>query len=62
MEAKFPLNAKSLQVKGAFPVFECEFGRNGRLYWSPGPGVKRQIRVIGTKNTQSKDLAYLDTL
>jgi hypothetical protein len=60
--SKVPVKRKVFTRKGAFPVFECEFGRNGRLYWSPGPGVKRQIRVIGTKNTQSKDLAYLDTL
>lgn len=60
--SKVPVKRKVFTRKGAFPVFECEFGRNGRLYWSPGPGVKRQIWVIGTKNTQSKDLAYLDTL
>jgi len=48
--------------KGALSVFECEFGRNGRIYWSPGPGGKRQVLVIGTKNTQNKDLAYIDKL
>ena len=48
--------------KGALSVFECEFGRSGRLYWSTGPGGKRQAWVIGTKNTQSKDLAYVDKL
>lgn len=60
--SKVPVKRKVFSRKGSFPVFECEFGRNGRLYWSPGPGVKRQLWVIGTKNTQSKDLAYFDTL
>jgi hypothetical protein len=48
--------------RGALSVFECEFGRSGRLYWSTGPGGKRQAWVIGTKNTQSKDLSYIDKL
>jgi hypothetical protein len=48
--------------KGALSVFECEFGRSGRIYWNPAPGSKRQVWVIGTKNTQSKDLSYIDKL
>lgn len=60
--SKVPVKRKVFIRKGSLPVFECEFGRKGRLYWSPGPGVKRQVWVIGTKNSQSKDLAHLDKL
>ena len=60
--SKVLVKRKVLTRKGAIPVFECEFGRNGRIYWSVGPGGKRQVWIIGTKNTQSKDLAYLDKL
>jgi len=60
--SKVPVKRKVYTRKGAIPVFECEFGRSGRIYWSTGPGSKRQVLVIGTKNTQNKDLAYIDKL
>jgi hypothetical protein len=60
--SKVPVKRKVYTRKGALPVFECEFGRSGRIYWSTGSGGKRQVWVIGTKNTQNKDLAYIDKL
>jgi len=60
--SRVPVKRKVFTKKGALSVFECEFGRNGRIYWSPGPGNKTQILVIGNKNTQNKDLAYIDKL
>jgi predicted RNase H-like nuclease (RuvC/YqgF family) len=60
--SKVPVKRKVFTRKGALPVFECEFGRSGRIYWSAGSGGKRQVWVIGTKNTQNKDLAYIDKL
>ena len=53
---------KVFSKKGAGPAFECEFGYRGRIYWRRGPGKKTQILVIGTKNSQTKDLAYLEGL
>ena len=59
---KIPVKRKVSTKKGNTPVFECEFGRNGRIYWGSGPGTIKQIFVIGTKNSQHRDLAYLDGL
>jgi len=53
---------KVFSKKGATPAFECEFGYKGRIYWRPGSGTKTQLLVIGTKNSQTKDLAYLENL
>ncbi len=53
---------KVFSRKGTVPVFECEFAYRGRIYWKPGRGGKTQILVIGTKQTQNKDLAYLEGL
>jgi hypothetical protein len=60
--SKVPVKRKVFTKKGALSVFECEFGRNGRIYWSQGAGAQKQVWVIGTKNSQNKDLAYLDKL
>ena len=60
--SKVSVKRKVFTRKGVLAVFECEFGRSGRIYWSPAPGSKRQVWVIGTKNTQNKDLAYIDKL
>jgi hypothetical protein len=60
--SKVLVKRKVFSRKGALPVFECEFGRNGRIYWSPGSGGKRQVWVVGTKNSQGKDLSYIDKL
>ena len=48
--------------KGALSAFESEFAYRGRIYWKQGADGKAQILVIGTKNTQTKDLAYLESL
>jgi hypothetical protein len=41
------------------PVFETEFGNEGRIYWRKDNSAKTYILVIGTKNTQKKDLNFL---
>ena len=56
-----PVKRKLFSKKGAIPTFECEFGYKGRIYWRPGPGTKAHILAIGTKNSQAKDLAYLES-
>ena len=48
--------------KGAMPTLETEFAYRGRLYWKRTSGGKVRILAIGTKNTQSKDLAFLESL
>ena len=53
---------KVFSKKGALPVFECEFAYRGRIYWRLRADGKAQILAIGSKNTQAKDLAYLERL
>jgi hypothetical protein len=48
--------------KGALPTFETEFAYRGRLYWKRTSSGKVQVLTIGTKNTQAKDLAFLESL
>lgn len=57
-----PVKRKLFSKKGVPPTFECEFGYKGRIYWRPGTGTKTQILTIGTKNSQVRDLAYLENI
>ncbi|RLC31950.1 MAG: hypothetical protein DRH37_01830 [Deltaproteobacteria bacterium] len=59
---KLTVKRKIFSRKGSIPTFECEFGYRGRIYWRPGPGSKTEILVIGTKNSQTKDLAHIEKL
>jgi hypothetical protein len=43
-------------------MVESEFGYRGRIYWRRGANGKAEILLIGTKNTQDRDLAHLETL
>ncbi len=58
---KLAVKRKIFSKKGTSPTFECGFGYRGRIYWRPGPGTKTEILAIGTKNSQAKDLAYLES-
>ncbi len=58
--SKLSVKRKVFSKKGASPAFEFEFGYRGRIYWRPGSSTKAEVLVIGTKNTQTKDLAYLE--
>ncbi|NVM20781.1 MAG: hypothetical protein HWN68_03250 [Desulfobacterales bacterium] len=60
--ARLTVKRKVFSRKGALPAFESEFAYRGRLYWKQGADGKAQILAIGTKNTQTKDLAYLESL
>ncbi|MFH2065477.1 MAG: hypothetical protein ABIK15_09800 [Pseudomonadota bacterium] len=53
---------KVMMKKNPDAVFEITFSYNGRMYFSKGKDQKIQILSIGTKNTQEKDLAFIDTL
>ena len=43
-------------------VFEVVFAYGGRLYFRKPKDAKTEILAIGTKNTQTKDIAFLETL
>ncbi len=58
--SKLIVKRKVFSKKGASPAFECEFGYRGRVYWRSGSGSKTEVLVVGTKNTQTKDLVYLE--
>jgi predicted nucleic acid-binding Zn-ribbon protein len=55
-----PIKRKLFRGKGKETVFEIVFARKGRLYFRRTKARKVDILVIGTKNTQEKDLVYLD--
>ena len=59
---RISVKRKVFSKKGTVPVFECEFAYKGRIYWKRGASGKTQILMIGTKHTQTKDLAYLESL
>ncbi|HVP79210.1 MAG TPA: hypothetical protein VMV04_15090 [Thermodesulfobacteriota bacterium] len=59
---KVPVKCKVFLRKAAFSVLESEFAYRGRMYWRRGVNGKVEILVIGTKNTQGRDLAHLETL
>jgi hypothetical protein len=47
---------------GKMNVLEVAFSNGGRLYYQKDPQAKKTIVAIGTKNTQEKDLAYLESI
>lgn len=53
---------KVFSKKGKATVFEAVFAYKGRLYFRKSPENRVEILAIGTKKSQNKDLAYLDTL
>jgi predicted nucleic acid-binding Zn-ribbon protein len=55
-----PIKRKLFRGKGKETVFEIVFARKGRLYFRRTRDRKVEVLAIGTKNTQDKDLVYLD--
>ncbi len=53
---------KVFTKKGNITAFEVIFAYSGRLYFRKTKENKVEILTIGTKNTQAKDLAYLDNI
>ena len=60
--AKVPIKRKVFGKKNRATVFEILFAYNGRLYYRPLKDHTLEILTIGTKNTQSKDLSFLEAL
>ena len=57
-----PVKRKVFLGKAALSVVESEFAYQGRMYWRQAANGKVEILVSGTKNTQGRDLAHLETL
>jgi predicted nucleic acid-binding Zn-ribbon protein len=53
---------KVFNKKGKATVFEVVFAYNGRLYFSKNEANHIHIMAVGTKNTQNRDLAYVDRM
>ena len=57
-----PVKRKVFSKKGRANVQEAIFAYNGRLYFRANKQSRIEILSIGTKNTQTKDLEYLDSI
>jgi len=60
--ALIKIKRKVLTKKNIEAIFEITFSHSGRIYFSKEQGGKVKVLAIGTKNTQDKDLAFLNTL
>jgi hypothetical protein len=60
--ALVPVKRKVFTKKGNATAFEVSFAYNGRLYFRKSKDNRVEILTIGTKNTQQKDLTYIDSL
>ena len=57
-----PIKRKVFGKKGRETVFEVIFAYRGRLYYRKTKDAKIEVLVIGTKNTQAKDLEFLNNI
>ena len=57
-----PIKRKVFSKKGRTTVQEVIFAYNGRLYFRASKNSRIEVLTIGTKNTQIKDLEYLDNV
>ncbi len=55
-----PIKRKVFKKKGRGTVQEVIFSYNGRLYFRQTKNNRIEVLTIGTKNTQTKDLEFLD--
>jgi hypothetical protein len=60
--ALVPVKRKVFTKKGNTTAFEVSFAYNGRLYFRKSKDNRVEVLTIGTKNTQQKDLTYIDSL
>ena len=54
------IKRKVFSKKGKITAFEVSFSYNGRLYFRKNGQQRIEVLAVGTKNTQARDLAYLD--
>ncbi|MBC2716170.1 MAG: hypothetical protein HF978_12755 [Desulfobacteraceae bacterium] len=57
-----PVKRKVFSKKGKTTCFEVVFAYNGRLYFRKSKEKRIEILTIGSKNTQQKDMAFIDSL
>jgi hypothetical protein len=55
-----PVKRKVFGKKGIETILEVAFAYNGRLYYRSGKEQKTEVLAIGTKNSQEKDLGFLN--
>ncbi len=55
-----PIKRKVFSKKGKITAFEVSFSYNGRIYFRKNGQQRIEVLTVGTKNTQARDLAYLD--
>ena len=60
--SRVQVKRKVFSKKGSTTAFETVFAYKGRLYWRKDSEGRTEILAIGTKNTQNRDLAYLESL
>lgn len=61
-ESAVPVKRKVFGKGGKLNVLEVTFSYSGRIYYQKDSQAKKTIVAVGTKNTQDKDLAYLESL
>lgn len=57
-----PVKRKVFSKKGKSNALETAFAYNGRLYFRKNSDGRVEVLTVGTKNSQSRDLAYLDSI
>ena len=60
--ALVPVKRKVFSKKGKTTSFEVVFAYNGRFYFRKSKDNRIEVLTIGSKNTQAKDLMFLDNI
>ncbi len=61
-ESAVAVKRKVFGKGGKMNVLEVVFSYSGRIYYQKDSRAKKVIVAVGTKNTQEKDLAYLESI
>lgn len=61
-DAQVPVKRKVFGKGGKMNVLEILFSYSGRIYFQKDHQSKSKILTIGTKNTQQRDLAYIESI
>jgi len=61
-ESAISVKRKVFGKGGKLNVLEVVFSYSGRIYYRKDSQAKKTIVAVGTKNTQEKDLAYLESI
>jgi hypothetical protein len=61
-DSQVPVRRKVFGKGGKMNVLEVDFSYSGRIYFTRDSEPKTKIVAIGTKNTQKKDLAFLESV